>query len=159
MLFSHSPSPFRSWSSLAALVVLLFGVSLLSASPARADDDDSAADDDDSAVADDDDSAVADDDDSAVSDDDDSVADDDDDDSAVADDDDSVADDDDSAVDDDDSSSGGWSQGAAQAAGDLNGCSCGESMLGMNLPKPSAALLALTLVFVAMRRRRSVELL
>ncbi len=126
MLFSHSPSPFRSWSSLAALVVLLFGVSLLSASPARADDDDSAADDDDSAVADDDDS---------------------------------VADDDDSAVDDDDSSSGGWSQGAAQAAGDLNGCSCGESMLGMNLPKPSAALLALTLVFVAMRRRRSVELL
>ena len=134
MLFSHSPSSFRSWSSLAALVVLLFGVSLLSASPARADDDDSAADDDDSAVADDDDSAVSDDDDS-------------------------VADDDDSAVDDDDSSSGGWSQGAAQAAGDLNGCSCGESMLGMNLPKPSAALLALTLVFVAMRRRRSVELL
>ena len=151
MLFSHSLLSFRSWSSLAALVVLLFGVFLLSASPARADDDDSAADDDDSA-ADDDDSA-ADDDDSALADDDDSV---------LADDDDSaLADDDDSALvdDDDDSSSGGWSQGAAQAAGDLNGCSCGESILGMNSPKPSTALLALTLVFVAMRRRRSVELL
>ena len=106
MLFSYSLSSFRCWSSLAALVVLLFGASLLSVSSARADDDDSAV------------------------------------------------------ANDDDSSSGGWSQGAAQAAGDLSGCSCGESIVGMNSSKPSpAALLALTLVFVAMRRRRCSELL
>ena len=78
---------------------------------------------------------------------------------ARADDDDTADDDDDDSADDDDSSASSWSQGAAQAAGDLSGCSCGESVVGMNASVPSKGLLVLTLALaaVASRRRRLID--